>query len=100
MRQGTTPTHTFTIPFDASAAAEVRVTYSVGGRVILRKETEDCQMDGTTVRVKLTQEETLRFPAGHWFSAQLRALTTDGESMVSKIMREPVDPCLDSEVLL
>lgn len=99
MRQGTTTEHTFTIPLDASEISQARVTYTVGGRVVLRKETADCQMEGKTVRINLTQEDTLRFPAGHWFTGQLRALTISGDAVGSGPLREYVDPCLDGEVL-
>lgn len=38
---GTTPTHHFDLPFDASMVSAARVIYKQNGTEILRKETED-----------------------------------------------------------
>ena len=37
MIQGTTPTHTFTIPFDVSLIKELKVVYAQQGEIVLEK---------------------------------------------------------------
>ena len=41
MIPGTTPTHIFRIPLLAADVAELRITYSQGGKVVLQKELKD-----------------------------------------------------------
>ena len=99
MRRGTTPTHTFQIPVDASLLEEVKITYAQNGKEVLSKYKEDCKLNGTTVEVTLTQEETLKFSGSKPCQIQVRVLTTGGQACASKIMEEKVLPLLDGEVL-
>jgi hypothetical protein len=43
MIQGTTPTHQFTIPMDATVVQMVRVVYAQKDKVLLVKEGDECQ---------------------------------------------------------
>ena len=61
MIQGTTPTHTFTLPFDVSMVEKVRIIYSQKDQPVVIKNTEDCQLEGNDVFVVLTQEDTFAF---------------------------------------
>ena len=99
MRQGTTPTHTFTIPFDTGIVAKARVIYAQNNAVKIAKKEPDVKKTGNTISVKLTQEETLRL--NHKFNTdiQLRILTNQGDSLVSDIITVSTEQCLSDEVL-
>ena len=58
---GTTPTHTFTLPFEEELVADLRITYSQNKKTIFTKHKEDVEIDGNDINVTLTQEETFRF---------------------------------------
>lgn len=100
MIRGTTPKHTFRIPFDADMIKEVRIIYAQNDQQILVKETADCTLEGNTIRTALTQEETFKFDCTKCVQIQVRALTSDGEALASAIKHIDVDKCLDSEVLV
>lgn len=99
MIQGTTPTHQFTIPMDASSVDKVRVTYAQKDQVLLVKENEDCSIDGNVIEVKLSQEETLLFDEFSSVQIQVRVLTTGGDALASDLIRVPCGAVLDKEVL-
>lgn len=99
MNRGTTPTHTFTLPFDASILSQVRIIYAQMGRVVLVKTGEDVILSGNTVKTKLTQEETLSFNCAHPVEIQVRVLTLAGDAQNSDIIKVPVSRCLDNEVI-
>lgn len=99
MIRGTTPRHTFELPFNIDTIAKARVTYSQAGRVVLTKEHEDLTLAGSTIVAHLTQEETLAFLCGKDVLVQVRVLTVGGEAMASDIQRVDVGRCLDNEVL-
>ena len=61
MIRGTTPVHTFELPFDTAEIKEINIAYAHNGVVVLTKEKADCSFEGNTVRVRLTQEDTLKF---------------------------------------
>ena len=98
MRQGTTPTHIFTLPFDTDTISKVRIIYSQNGFPVLTRD--DATLAGSTATVKLTQEETLKFDYGQTVSVQVRVLTVGGDALASDIIRVSVDRCLDDEVLV
>lgn len=99
MIRGTTPTHTFTLPFDTGTVECVKITYSQRGQVVLTKHRADVELAGNAIITRLTQEDTFRFDCAVDVSIQIRVLTTDGSALASKIMRISVDRCLDNEVL-
>lgn len=99
MIRGTTPTHTFTLPFAADILSAVHVIYAQGGAVKFKKTAADCQLDRNTITVKLTQKETLAFSDGQLVEIQIRALDASGNSIASDIMRVHVCRCLEDEVL-
>ena len=100
MIRGTTPTHTFNLPFEVGFIKSGKVTYSQDGEIILTKEIKECALDGSTITIKLTQEETLKFNCTKGYVyIQVRLLTTGGDALASSLIRVEVDKCLDSEVL-
>lgn len=100
MRQGTTPTHNFTIPFGVSSIKEVMVLYAQDDTVIVRKNTEDCTMVGNVVSVKLSQEDTFKFDHKKNVQIQIRVLTTTDDALLSDIKVVDVQKCLDDGVLV
>ena len=100
MRRYETPTHYIELPFDTSVVSKARLIYSQNDVQILVKELSDCQCEGNTLSVKLTQEETAKFDCKKMFiELQAHILTTGNESIVSDIEKVPVEKCLDNEVL-
>ena len=97
MTRGTTPTHTFTVPIDASDVAKIRVIYSQHGRVILTRD-YDTYQDGKLV-VQLSQEETLDFSSTQPVYIQLRVITLAGEALASEVIQTCAARLLEDEVL-
>lgn len=97
--RGTTPTHIFTLPFDTQAVKTVKVTYAHNGEIMLEKQTEDCTMQGNTVSVKLTQEETLLFDNNQLLQLQIRVLLYNGDALRSVIYHCHTGALLDDEVI-
>ena len=100
MIRGTTPTHTFNFPFDASLIDKIKISYAQDGNVVLTKEKDDCILLGNSVLVRLTQEETLSFNARYKVQIQVRVLTTQGDSLASKIYERSMEDILEEGVLV
>lgn len=99
MIKGTTPTHTFTLPFDTSVLAKCKVVYGQNGVEVFSKRTEDCVMKGNTISTTLSQEETLMLDYHKGVEIQLRVLTNNGEALASVTTTIGIAKCLDNEVL-
>ena len=86
MIRGTTPTLLFNLPFSSSIikSAEITIKYFDGlKKILIIKTLEDCELGETSIGARLTQEETLQFPAPAVVSVQLRVLTTDNLSLAT-----------------
>ena len=108
MRRGTTPTHTFTLPFDPPNGAEYRIVYAQGEdhkeKTLVELTTNRCTVDGRVISVKLQQAETLRFdctPVYHSggysplpIKIQLGIQTPGTDILWSEIIVTTVDRCL------
>jgi hypothetical protein len=81
--QGTTPTHTFTLPFDASIVKCARFVYSQDGAVKVIKDTDRVTFDGAQVSTTLTQEDTYSLEPDNQVKLLLRVLTVKGNALVS-----------------
>jgi hypothetical protein len=100
MIRGTTPTHTFAIPFDVSNIECLQIIYAQNGEAIVIKEKDDCTLSGQTISVKLKQEDTLSFMCQKkHVQIQIRIKTHGGEVLASPIESVDVDKCLYDEVL-
>lgn len=111
MVRGSTPTHTFTLPFAPPQGTEFRIVYAQGEdykeKNLFEITTERCTIDGKAVRVKLTQEETLLFDcAPVWHNGQYAPLpvkiqigckTPGGETLWSNIINTTADRCLKED---
>lgn len=96
---GTTPTHTFNIPFKVSTIQSVSVVYKQKDEVVLKKKTEDCVLENQTIRLTLTQEDTFKFDHKLPVKIQLAVKTETGEVLRSVPISRGVTECLDTEVI-
>lgn len=99
MAPGTTPTHTFGLPISTDKIAALRITYEDSGKIVLQKEKDDCELIGSKVITKLSQEETLRFGSNKIIRIQLKVKTTGGDVLVSNVMKKPTRIVLDKGVI-
>ena len=99
MIKGSTPTHTFYIPFDTSLVDKVKITYAQDDVVVQEKHTGDCKLNDQTITVTLTQEDTFCFNHKKDVEIQLRILTKNDEVVTSLPHKVGVIKCLDNEVL-
>ena len=99
MRIGTTPNHTFVLPFEVEKLAEMKVTYSQNGKVVLEKYLADGEKSGRAVSFTLSQEETFLFDNNVNVEVQARVLTAGGDALASDIRIVTAKKCLDNEVL-
>ena len=100
MRQGTTPKHTFTLPFSVPGNSVVRVIYAQNGEIVLVKTGSDVDVLVNEVSTTLTQEETLSFDSNAQNTEiQIRILMPDGSAVASDIIRVSVKKCLEDKVI-
>lgn len=99
MIQGTTPTHIFSLPVDASAVKELRIIYAQKEKPVLVKTTQDCTLEDKAATVRLTQQETFAFDRAYDVEIQLRLLTWGDDALASEIIRTTVGGCLGNEVM-
>lgn len=100
MIRGTTPTHSWEMPFPASAVKAVRVTYTQDKTTILEKTESDCTIADNLISVKLTQEDTLNFEALKNASVQVKVLTTAGDVVANDESKIVIQDTLNEEVLV
>ena len=94
MRRGTTPKHTFTLPFDCSEITKLSIAYAQNNEVIVEKTITDCEIDGNTLSVVLSEEETLRFDdSKRCAEIQLRVARGEKKS-ASDVIKVAVDKIL------
>lgn len=98
MKQGTTPTHRFVLPFALDEIEEVEITYCQNGREILKKHMDNCTLEEKTISTTLTQEDTFEFQEGS-VEIQIRVKTNDGTTLASDIKKVSCKRCLSDEVL-
>ena len=97
MYRVTTPTHTFNLPFDTSLIDKLILTYKQNGKTVIEKTEADVTMDGTTVSVTFTQQETALFKAD---VAKVQMRVKTGEKvMASNILTVNVHEVLNKEEL-
>lgn len=98
MIRGTTPTFIFNLPFDVSNIKSAYITIKSRGTDV-EKAVTDCSLNGTTITVKLTQEETLALPESQIAGVQLRVLTNDNEALASDVFPIKVEEILKEGVI-
>ena len=97
---GCTVTNLFTLPCQGEELAALYITYQQGGRTVLEKTLADCALEGSTARVDLSQEDTLRFEARTGpVRIQLRLRTTQGAALKSRVLTALPDELLKEGVI-
>lgn len=99
MTRGTTPTLTFTLPFPADEVSSLWVTLAQNGEEVLNLDRAQCVIDGNTIAVTLSQEETLALDSNEKTEIQLSVKMGD-KVFRSEIIRIDTDRVLREEVLL
>jgi hypothetical protein len=108
MIRGTTPRHTFTLPFDVPQGSEIRIVYAQGEDnkevILFELTTGRCTVNGRQIQVKLKQEETLLFNHTPVFNngkyaplpvkIQIGVQTPGDDILWSNIVSTTVDRCL------
>lgn len=99
MVQATTPTFLLTLPSSVDLSLIQTMLFTLEqGCVEIDKTGNDLSIDGQTVSVWLSQEETLQFKKGP-AKLQLNWTYSDGKRACSKIVGVEVSPNLFAEVL-
>lgn len=99
MVQATTPTFILTLPDTVDLTIIQNMYFSLEqANTKLRKTGNDLSIEGNTVSVYLTQEETLKFNRGY-AELQLNWTYPDGHRACSDIVTIPVGPNLIKEVV-
>ena len=99
MKQGTTPTHTFLLPFDTSNIKALEITYAQHDSILITKRIEDCILEGDVVTVELSQEDTFKFDITTQIQMQLRVLTITNQAYATDILLTSISKSLSKEVL-
>ena len=99
MIRGTTPTLEFTLPFDVSTLSEAYITLVQNGKTVVEKCMTDCKCTDNCMRVRLTQEETLRLNCNRNVEIQIRAKTQVGDVIASNIITASAERILKEEVI-
>lgn len=99
MIRGTTPTLTFTLPFDVGILENVYITFKGYGNGGFEKQLTDCIAQGNQLILKLSQTDTLQLAADQHVQIQIRAKTKNQEALASNIMTAAVSRILkDGEI--
>lgn len=99
IRQGTTPTLFFNLPIPISTLHDAYVTFEQRGVKTLEKAIADCECEGHTLAVHLTQEETLSFCLGCPLEVQLNGVDNAGERVATDVFKLKVLRTLKKEVI-
>ena len=98
IRQGTTPTKTFSVNADLRTAA-VFITFVQNEKVLITKTGEDLTITETAVSCDLTQAETLKLSPEVEVEIQIAYVMENGTADRSNIMRERVEKAQQREVI-
>ena len=105
MIRGSTPTHTFTVPFDLIPGTKVRIVYAQNNKIILERETETCTVTKNVISIDLTSDETLLFDCsphyvnGKWekYPIEIQVGIDNGKKIWSYIFTETAERCLKED---
>lgn len=107
--RGTTPTHVFSFPFKQNEVAVLYISYFQKGSMKVEKELSDVTFDPAleTIKVTLTQQDTLSFEKYNWLDRardsliliQIRVRLQNGECWVSEVMEERLGDVLKDGII-
>lgn len=100
--QGTTPTHTFTLPLDLSAIKRARFVYSQRDEVVVVKDSTNGEVELTEGKAvaTLTQEDTFKFAPCVVVELVLRVLTEGDDALATDPVLLICRESEDKEVLV
>lgn len=96
--QGTTPTHTFNLPFAASFVKSVIISYIQNEEIVFSKDETACRFNNNSIELDLSQEETFKLDPQHFCLIELRVLTTENKALKAKIKNVRVRKTYDKGV--
>ena len=99
MFRGTTPTLNFKLPFAADTIADGFISIAQNRHVVIDKPISDWIISGNTVKVTLTQEETLNLVVSNTTEIQLRVKLADGTALASEIFTVSTERILKDGVI-
>ena len=99
IQQGSTPTHEFELPFPTNLVSNIVVTYEQDDSIIIEKKGDEVIRDGYSVKVSLTQQDTLKFKSDKIVKIQLKVKTIEGNVIPSDIIYRGVSEVLNKEIL-
>ena len=97
--RGTTPENTFKLPFELIAPKQVWLTYAQDDVIVIDRDKTSITISGNTLKVKLTQEETLNLDHRKQVQVQIRVLTADDVAIRSNIKEYSVSKILKDGVI-
>lgn len=83
---GTTPTLSFTLPFDPALLAEAWITLQQSPADTITKTLSDCEIVGNKLSFTLAQEETLKIIPNAQILIQMRVRFADGSASASRVI--------------
>ena len=100
MYRGTTPTLTFTLPFESHRITGLNLSFAQQEQVLLEKTLPDCVAEGNTLQVTLTEAETLLFDDQKGMVEMQLRVGCGKSRMASKVMRICVERILKDGCLV
>ena len=97
--RGTTHSFEFDMETDLSEVSVMWVTIAQNGIERVTKETEDIEIEGQTIKVNLTQEDTLALKPNRPAKIQIRILLNDGTAEITETIEREVHDCLKDGVI-
>lgn len=107
MTRGATAKHIFNMWLIENPKA-IQVTYKQGNRIVVQKQMDEMEVETilnpdkfpqTRLTVYLSQQETFKFRTDDKVVIQVRVITAENESLVSKKKKIKVYDCLDENLL-
>lgn len=97
--RGTTDTLDFVLDTDLSNITAMEITFAQYGFERFTKTLDEVTIDGQTISVPLSQEDTLKLKAKDPLSIQIRVLFASGEADATDIVRMSVGEILKGGIL-
>lgn len=94
MIRGTTPTLTFELPFDCEDIDIINISFAQHDNVVLEKDLYDCNIEGNTINVTLTEDDTLKFDSAETYAEVQIRVGIGEQRLASQIMKISVDRVL------
>lgn len=100
MSRGTTPSFSFNVSVPIDGTEIFYITFRQHGIIILEKEDKEIiRVDKDTIKVKLSQEDTLLFSSHFPIEVQIRTKYLDGAAVASNIMTFYLEEILKEGVI-